>query len=152
RAAVRPFEEGDLRLAAQLGERLREDGVDPFGAQLEPLWRSGRARRELWRVAAAGGALCGLSLAAERCPGRLDFFGAVAPAQRRRGLGTRLLQPALEAAGRDRLALHAGAREASAGCAFLTRHGFSPAGRTLLLERRGPLAAAPIPVRALDAK
>ena len=151
---VRPFHSGDLVSAARLSADLRREdpSAEPFGEALARLWRSARARPALWHVGEANpGRLEGVTFVLERQPGELDVYGAVRPSARRRGLGSRLLSPALDAAVRDRLALHAQVRDGGAGLAFLARHGFVAVGRTLLLERKGGPPRAPgIVARALD--
>lgn len=135
---VRPFQTGDLTAAARLAGDLRaaDAAVESFGEALPRLWDSERARRPLWRLAETDeGVAIGLAFALERQPGELDLYGAVTPSRRRAGVGSKLLQPALEAAARDSLALHAQVREPGAGRPFLERQGFAVAGRTLLLER-----------------
>jgi ribosomal protein S18 acetylase RimI-like enzyme len=151
---VRPFQSADLPAAARLAVRLRAEdpSVEPFGDALQRLWNGPRARRLLWRLAELdGGELCGLLFALTRQAGDVDVYGAVAPARRQTGIGSRLLEPALGAAERDRLALHAQVREPSAGRAFLESHGFRLEGRTLLLERRAdPPHRGPASIRALQ--
>ena len=152
---LRPFQTGDLTAAARLAADLRasDSTVEAFGDALPRLWGGERARRPLWRLAESDeGHAIGLSFVLERQAGELDVYGAVLPSSRRSGLGSKLLQPALDAAARDSLALHAQVREPGSGRSFLERHGFSVAGRTLLLERqrRAPAAAQGPVVRTAD--
>lgn len=151
---VRPFQNDDLPAATRLAARLRAEdaSVEPFGDALQRLWNGPRARRLLWRLAELdGGEPCGLLFALTRQAGDVDLYGAVAPSRRRTGIGSQLLEPALGAAARDRLALHAQVREPSTGRAFLESHGFRIEGRTLLLERRAePPARRSAALRALD--
>jgi ribosomal protein S18 acetylase RimI-like enzyme len=149
---AQPFAEADLPAAARLAERLRQRDphVEPLADRLAELWRSERARRELWRLLLDGAVPSGLAIALERGPGALDVYAAVAPSLRRRGLGTRLLRPALDAAARDRLALHAALPEGAPGRAFLESLGFGVAGRSLLIEARGPLPSPSAGVQVLE--
>lgn len=119
---VRAFEEADL------------------GGDWPRLWRSARARRDLWR--AAGEPARGFCAVLERA-GALELHVGVDASLRRRGFGSELIGPAL----REGPTLRARA-DTDEGRAFLGHHGFRAVGEELVLERRGP----PLARRAADVR
>ena len=152
--SVRLFHERDLDTAASFAAKVREGDptTEPFADALPSLWSSARAHRELWRAAKSGAEMMGMSFALDR-DGALELYVVVSPEHRRKGLGSKLLRPALEAAARDRVTLLADTRAPAVGGAFLAAHGFAATARVQLLERHGSeLPAAPVRVRALDVR
>ncbi len=150
---VRPLLQADLPAAASFAERARarDPLIEPFATSLPALWKSERARRDLFLLAEEKGQACGVSFALMREPGQLELYAAVDPRERRRGVGKALLKPVLEVALREKLSLRASTRSLAAGGGFLTAHRFEPDSRALLLERSAtPPPLPPATIRSLD--
>lgn len=144
--AVRRFTLDDLAAAARFGEagRALDPAIEPFAQQLRLLATAPRAALDLWRVAAGeDGGVYGLSFAALRDPATrvYDFYAAVHPSLRRRGIGRALGEPALG----NGAALRARVRDdAVPGIAFLRALGFTENGAQLFLEWGGGALKAPL--------
>lgn len=147
---VRELARGDLHRAAEFCERARatDPVIEPFGTRLGAIASGPRALLDLWRVAFRQEAsIDGIAFVALREPrgkspgepAKADFYAAVMPRFRRKGLGRALCAPALDWAAREGATLRARVHDgAVAGQAFLTELGFRQTSGQLLLTWSRP--------------
>ena len=147
---VRELAREDLHRAAEFCERARatDPAIEPFGTRLAAIANGPRALLDLWRVAFRQEAsIEGIAFVALREPrgqspgepAKADFYAAVMPRFRRKGLGMALCEPALHWAGQEGATLRARVHDgAVAGQAFLTELGFRHTSAQLVLTWSRP--------------
>jgi mycothiol synthase len=112
-------------------ESIDQDGEDTSEEYLRASlqWSNYRPDQDVW-VAKANGELVGYALALEQPSRRCTLYVVVHPSQRRKGLGTQLLDLVLQRAkelGSKTLLISANERNAAANL-FLRHHGFESVG------------------------